>query len=102
MIAARARRSSSGLALVLFLALAAVPGGYPRSDLAPPLVIAQSAPGIGPGEAAAIVERSSGGQVLSVGAAQRNGRPVYQVKVLLPGGTVRVVRVDAATGRMLN
>ena len=67
-----------------------------------PLAIAQNAPGIGPGEAAAIVEQSSGGQVLSVEPSSRDGRRVYQVKVLLPGGTVRVVRVDVATGRVLN
>ena len=88
-------------ALIALIALGGAPPGHasPSTGL---VAIAQSAPGIGPGEAAAIVEQSSGGQVLSVGASSRDGQRVYHVKVLLPGGTVRVVRVDAATGRVLD
>lgn len=46
------------------------------------------------------VETSTGGKV--VGARQavdRAGKPVYVLKVLMPDGVVRVIRVDPATGQ---
>lgn len=52
-------------------------------------------------DAAAVAQRASGGRVLAVERAQAGGRPVWRVKVLTPRGDVRVVLVDAATGRTL-
>lgn len=51
--------------------------------------------------AAATVRAHTGGRVLGVRAADRNGRPAYQVKVLLPGGRVRAFWVDGRTGQLL-
>ncbi len=50
-----------------------------------------------PDAAAATVQRATGGQVLGV---QSNG--TYRVKVLLQDGRVRVLRVDARTGQLLD
>lgn len=52
-------------------------------------------------DAAAVAQRASGGRVLAVERAQAGGKPVWRVKVLTPRGDVRVVLVDAATGRTL-
>lgn len=46
-------------------------------------------------EAVARVRRDTGGRVLS--AEARDGR--YRIKVLLPNGAVRVINVDARSGR---
>ncbi len=54
---------------------------------------------IGQDDAAAVASRASGGgRVLSV---DRMGgqRPAWRVKVVTPQGEVRVILVDAATGR---
>jgi hypothetical protein len=47
-------------------------------------------------DAAAVAQREARGRVLSV---ERAG-PAWRVKVLTPGGEVRVLLVDAATGRV--
>lgn len=52
--------------------------------------------GISLDEAVARVRRDTGGRVLS--AEPRDGR--YRIKVLMPNGAVRVVNVDARSGRM--
>ena len=52
-------------------------------------------------DAAAIAQSSSGGRVLAVDKADRNGRAVWRVKVLTPQGEVRLVLIDAASGRAL-
>jgi uncharacterized membrane protein YkoI len=52
--------------------------------------------GISLDEAVTRVRRDTGGRVLS--AEPRDGR--YRIKVLLPNGAVRVVNVDARSGRM--
>jgi uncharacterized membrane protein YkoI len=52
--------------------------------------------GISLDEAVARVRRETGGRVLS--AEARDSR--YRIKVLLPNGAVRVVNVDARSGRM--
>lgn len=62
-------------------------------------------PGLAPGQrrdegrdqAAAAVREATGGRVLGV----REAGSEYHVKVLLPGGRVRVVRVDAKSGQIL-
>lgn len=52
-------------------------------------------------EAVAAAQRVSGGRVLSVEKAESNGRPVWRVKLLTARGEVRVILIDAASGRPL-
>ena len=53
---------------------------------------------VGPDQAAAVASQvSGGGRVLSVDRA--SGGRAWRVKVVTPRGEVRVVMVDAATGR---
>jgi uncharacterized membrane protein YkoI len=51
-------------------------------------------------DAADLVQRSTGGRVLSAQAVREQGREMYRIKVLTPQGEVRIVLVDPATGRM--
>jgi len=55
---------------------------------------------LSPDRAAAIARQASGGRVLSVQLVRRDGRELYRIKVLTPGGVVRVLHVDARTGRL--
>ena len=50
-------------------------------------------------DAAAVVQRETGGRVLAVERADAGGRAVWRVKVVTSRGDVRVVLVDVATGR---
>jgi uncharacterized membrane protein YkoI len=50
-------------------------------------------------EAAAIAQRQTGGRVLSVERSDAGGRSVWRVKVLTKAGEVRVIMLDATTGR---
>ena len=52
-------------------------------------------------DAAATVRARSGGRILDVRLRSNARRKVWRVKVLLPGGPVRVYRVDARSGRIL-
>lgn len=52
-------------------------------------------------EAAASAQRASGGRVLAVERAEHGGRTVWRVKVLTQQGEVKVILVDAASGRIL-
>lgn len=52
-------------------------------------------------DAAAMAQQATGGRVLSVDQAQREGRLVWRVKLLTPRGEVIVVLIDAASGRRL-
>ncbi|HEY9100831.1 PepSY domain-containing protein [Chitinimonas sp.] len=52
-------------------------------------------------DAAAIAQRASNGRVLSVEKAEREGRPVWRVKVVTAQGEVRVIFIDVASGRPL-
>ena len=51
-------------------------------------------------DAATVAQRASGGRVLSVEKAESSGQPVWRVKVITPGGEVRVIQVDVATGQV--
>lgn len=51
-------------------------------------------------QAVAKVQRELGGRVLSADSESRDGQVQYRIKVLLPDGRVRIVYVDAATGRV--
>ncbi|NOX51047.1 MAG: hypothetical protein GXP16_11020 [Gammaproteobacteria bacterium] len=55
--------------------------------------------GIGPGEAASLVQHKLGGRILAVETLHRNGKTFYRIKILTRKGVVRVVRVNAANGR---
>lgn len=52
-------------------------------------------------DAATIAQQATGGRVLAVDQTQRDGRPVWRVKLLTPQGEVIVVLIDAASGRRL-
>ena len=52
-------------------------------------------------EAAAAAQRVTSGRVLSVEKAESDRRPVWRVKVVTAQGEVRVILIDAATGRVL-
>ena len=53
-------------------------------------------------DAAAAAQRlTSGGRVLSVDKSDAGGRAVWRVKVVTAQGEVRVILIDAATGKPL-
>lgn len=52
-------------------------------------------------DAAAVAQRLSSGRVLSVEKSESGGRPVWRVKVLTAQGEVRVILIDAASGKPL-
>jgi uncharacterized membrane protein YkoI len=52
-------------------------------------------------EAAAAAQRVSNGRVLSVEKTEAEHRPVWRVKVLTAQGEVRVILIDAGSGRAL-
>jgi hypothetical protein len=87
------------LALILLTGLAAAGAQqhWPEPSIAP-LPFVEQGPGIGESGAAHIAARSTGGRVLSVRSQGKSGRVVYRVKLLMPDGRVRSVRVDGATG----
>ena len=66
------------------------------------LLIASAAPAwaeVGRDQAAAIARQQADGRVLSVDRVQSGQRAVWRVKLLTGRGEVRVIYVDAATGR---
>lgn len=68
------------------------------------LLIALATPAwadIGRDEAAAAAQRVAAGRVLSVERTEADHRPVWRVKVLTGQGQVRVILVDAASGRVV-
>ena len=50
--------------------------------------------------ASAMAQKATGGRVLAVDKTERDGRTVWRVKVLTPQGEVRLLQVDAASGRL--
>jgi len=56
---------------------------------------------VGRDEAAAVAQRAASGRVLAVERAEVDHRPVWRVKILTAQGEVRVVIVDAASGRVV-
>ena len=52
-------------------------------------------------DAATVAQQASGGRVLAVEKTEREGRPVWRVKVLTPRGEVKVILIDVASGRTL-
>ena len=52
-------------------------------------------------DATSLARQVTDGRVLAVERIEREGRPVWRVKVLTAQGEVSVVLIDAATGRTL-
>ena len=52
-------------------------------------------------EAADAAQRVASGRVLSVERTEADRRPVWRVKVLTAQGEVRVILIDAASGRVI-
>lgn len=52
-------------------------------------------------EAAAAAQRAASGRVLSVDKSEANRRLVWRVKILTGQGEVRVILIDAASGRVI-
>ena len=63
---------------------------------------AQSRDKLSSSQAAAQVQRQYGGQVLGIQSMRLNNRDAYRVKVLLPSERVRVILIDAYSGRSLS
>lgn len=66
------------------------------------LLIVSAAPAwaeVGRDQAASIARQQADGRVLSVDRVQSGQRAVWRVKLLTGRGEVRVIYVDAATGR---
>jgi len=66
------------------------------------LLIVSSAPvwaDVGRDQAAAIARQHADGRVLSVDRVDAGGRATWRVKILTARGEVKVIFVDAATGR---
>jgi len=51
-------------------------------------------------DAAAAAQRVTSGRVLSVEKTESDRRPVWRVKILTAKGEVRVILIDAASGRV--
>ena len=84
------------IAVILLLGVMYV-SSVPAFDRhARPLLAQQSL--ISQDEAAAQARSRTGGRVLDIRATDKDGRPVYLVKLLLSDGHVRVVTIDAASG----
>jgi uncharacterized membrane protein YkoI len=56
---------------------------------------------VGRDEAAAVAQRVVSGRVLAVERAEVDRKPVWRVKILSAKGEVRIVVVDAASGRVV-
>jgi len=54
---------------------------------------------ISPNEAAARVQGKLGGRILAIETIERKNNTFYRIKILTGKGTVRVINVNANTGR---
>ena len=76
----------------------------PMRTLLCALLLASALPAwadVGRDEAAAMAQRVASGRVLAVDRAEAGGKVVWRVKILTAQGEVRVVVVDAASGRVV-
>lgn len=97
MIKQTKRFAAALVCAVAMLSVAPASAGHAPQGLAREVNLAAD---IGPDQAAAIVRDRTGGRVLGVRAVERDGRLVYQVKVL-KNGYVRVYHVDGSSGNIL-
>ena len=56
---------------------------------------------VGRDEAAAAAQRVAAGRVLAVEKSEADHRPVWRVKILTGQGDVKVILIDAASGRVV-
>ena len=94
------RRLTLALGLLCTLSGTAL-AGHVHSP-APPqdghhLLLAQR--GLSLDEASARVRKQTGGRILSARRVHKEGHTFYRFKVLMPNGVVRIIRIDAGTGR---
>ena len=82
------------LTLMLAPLLAAAQGRPPAERERPRPWPEQSRAGQGMRDAVRRVERQTGGQVLNVESLRFQGREIHRVKVLEPGGRIRIVVDD--------
>lgn len=94
------RSSAAAAVFIIAAALASAPAATATHGLRLNPSQIKLAADIGPDQAAAIVRERTGGRVLGVRAVSRDGRVVYQVKVL-KDGHVRIYHVDGASGNIL-
>jgi len=88
------KHMSARILLCAVLTVAAMaPAGAARGP-----VLAQAAADVGADRAASAAREATGGRVLGVRRVEFGERAAYEIKVLLPGGRVRVVQVDARSG----
>ncbi len=80
-----------------------LPSSTPDNSLINPDAVSPQlpTPKLSPAEAAELVRKKVGGQVMSVNTQQHDSGVVYGVKVL-NDGRMRVIHVDGQTGRLLN
>lgn len=77
-----------------------LPSSDADKNLIDPDTVTTPEPEISPAEAAEVVRKKVGGQVMSVNTQHRETGVVYGVKVL-NDGRMRVIHVDGNTGRLL-
>ncbi len=75
-------------------------GAMPRALLPSPGLTRVQSRDIGANAAASAVRSATGGKVLRVQRMVQGTSVIYLVKVLLPGGKVRTVSVDGASGAL--
>lgn len=86
------QRSLLILALLLSSLMAKVQAeGFSQAVDPPPTVLLAAMDGAAAARAA---EARTGGKVLSVSREERNGKTVYRVKVLMPGGQIKNVYIN--------
>jgi hypothetical protein len=79
------------------LLLAAVLSLSAAAASARPLLLADN--GVSLSEAAAQVQRQTGGKVIGAETVRRGDRQVHEIRVMVKPGVVKVFRVDAGGGR---
>jgi uncharacterized membrane protein YkoI len=91
---------------LLLLAITAGPGAaVTHAQTSTPAQAQNGTPAgaqIAPADAAEIVRKQFGGRVMGVETRQREGRVIYQVRILQENGRMRTVSVDGQTGKIRN
>jgi uncharacterized membrane protein YkoI len=93
------------VAVALAALLAAGPAGAVEPWLASAMDLLEGqggAPALSLNDAASRAQRTFGGQVISITPAEQDGRRGWRVKILLDGGRVKTVFVDARTGNVID
>lgn len=86
------------LALLVLITLSTPLAAIGGTDADVTLRVAQASGGMTSAQAAARAKARYGGQVLSVKRVGNDNSGVFRVKILLPGGRVKMVRVVADAG----